>query len=278
MPSKRLVSTAVICLLLGAGTAACGDNKDSDKAAAPATTAAAAATPTATPTPTPTVAKLDTDKLSAQEIKKQAKDALTGASAVKLAGTMVDQDGTMEINLAMDSKGRCTGSMSVPGMGKVEVLRDGTASYMKPDAAFWTAIGGQNGAKAAELFKGRYLTGFDNDPEMKPFTSLCDLSEFSKQIVEGGDTAATSVEKGSAGTTNGVKTFSLKVTNAQGEHGTIDVATEGKPYPLHIETAPGKDGQTKIDLSDFDKPLTVQAPPADNTIDFSKFKDQVKTA
>ncbi|MFJ4191312.1 hypothetical protein [Kitasatospora sp. NPDC089509] len=278
MLSKRLASTAAICLLLGAGTAACGDNKDSDKAAAPAATSAAAAPATPSATPTPTKATLDTDKLTATDIKTQAKDALASATALKLSGTMADTDGKMEINLAMDNKGQCTGTMSMPGMGKVEIIRDGKNIYMKPDTAFWTVIGGPNGAKVAELFKGRYLTGLDKDPQMKSMTSLCDLSDFGKQIVEGGDKAGGTPEKGTAGTTNGVKTFSLKVTNSKGEKGTIYVATEGKPYPVRIETAPGKDGTTQIDLSDFDKPLTVQAPPADNTIDFTKFQEQAKTA
>ncbi|MGA5817335.1 hypothetical protein ACPC54_05680 [Kitasatospora sp. NPDC094028] len=280
MLSKRLVSTAAVCLVLGAGTAACGDNKDGDKAAAPAASAAAtsaAAAPTSAAA-TPAGQKLDTDKLTADEIKKQAKDALASATSVKFAGAMVDADGKMEISLAMDNKGQCTGSMTMPGAGKVEIIRDGKTSYMKPDAQFWTTMGGPNGAQAAELFKGRYLTGFDNDPQMAGMVSLCNLAEFSKQIVEGGDKAGAAPEKGTAGTTNGVPTFSLKVTNSKGEKGTIFVATQGKPYPMEILTEPAKDGQTKIDFSDYDKPLTVQAPPADQTIDFTKFKDQIKKA
>ncbi|KJS55534.1 hypothetical protein VM98_12550 [Streptomyces rubellomurinus subsp. indigoferus] len=273
MLSKRLVSTAAICLVLGAGTAACGDNKDGDKAAAPA-----AAGTTAAAAPTSAGEKLDTDKLSAQEIKQKAKDALAAATSVKFAGTMVDEDGKMEINLAMDNTGKCTGSMTMPGSGKVDILRDGKTSYMKGDAQFWTSVGGPNGAQVAELLKGRYVMGFDNDPQMAGFLSLCNLADFSKQIVEGGDKAGGAPEKGAAGTTNGVPTFSLKVTNSKGEKGTIFVATQGKPYPVEIQTEPSKDGQTKIDFTDYDKPVTVQTPPADQTMDFSKFKDQMKKA
>ncbi|MGW2373508.1 MULTISPECIES: hypothetical protein [Kitasatospora] len=277
MLSKRLVSTAAICLLLGAGTAACGDNKDSDKAAAPATTAAAAATPTATPTPT--VAKLDTDKLSAQELEQKAKDALAGATALRISGTMADADGKMEMDLSMDKKGQCLGTVTLPGMGKIDIIGDGKASYLKGDPTFLAAMAGQtgdkNGAQVAELLKGRYLTGFDSDPQMKMMTSFCSLSDFSKQIVDGKTDKA---EKGVAGNVNGVKTFSLKVTDSSGEQSTLQIATEGKPYLVQVETVSAKDGNTTINFSDFDKPLTVQAPPADNVIDFSKFKAQVKGA
>ncbi|MET8627158.1 hypothetical protein ABZW30_25935 [Kitasatospora sp. NPDC004669] len=278
MLSKRLVSTAAVCLLLGAGTAACGDNKDADKAAAPAPAATtAAATPTATPTPT--AAALDTDKLSAQEIEKKTKDALAAATAFKMSGTIADEGGNMDMDLAMDNKGQCKGTMSLPGMGKVEIINDGKASYLKGDSAFWTAIssknGGKDGGKVAEFLKGRYLTGFDSDPQMKMMTSFCSLTDFSKQITDGKTKKA---EKGAPGNINGLKTFSLKVTDDSGEQSTLHIATEGKPYPVRIETDSAKDGKTTINLTDFDKPLTVQTPPADNTIDFSKFKDQVKAA
>ncbi|RKT16511.1 hypothetical protein BX285_0850 [Streptomyces sp. 1114.5] len=266
MLSKRLVSTAAICLVLAAGTAACGDNKgggtsdaktDGGKAAAPQ--------------------KLDTDKLSAQDIEKQAKDALASATSLKMSGTIASDDGKMQMNLTLDNKSQCTGTMTMPGMGSFEIISDGKTSYVKPDKEFWTNMGGPNGAKAAELFKGRYLTGFESDPSMSSLTSVCNLADFSKKITED-DNKSSKVEKGTAGNVNGVKTFSLKATDDKGEVSTISVATEGKPYPVRIEHTGAKDGNGQIDFSDFDKPLTIQAPSADNTIDFTKFKDQIKTA
>ncbi|MEU1286513.1 hypothetical protein [Kitasatospora sp. NPDC005856] len=262
MLSKRLVSTAAICLVLAAGTAACGSTKSDGKAG----DAKAA-----------TTQKLDTDKLSAQEISKQAKDALASATSLKMAGTINTGEGTMELNLALDNKSQCTGTMAMPGMGKFEIISDGKTSYVKPDKDFWTNVGGPNGAKAAELFKGRYLTGFENDPSMGSLTSVCNLAEFSKKITED-KSSNEKMEKGAAGNVNGVKTFSLKVTDSDNEVTTLHVATEGKPYPVQIEHTGAKDGNGKIDFSDFDKPLTIQAPSADNTVDFTKFQAQLKGA
>ncbi|MFD5467824.1 hypothetical protein ACFWIQ_34180 [Kitasatospora sp. NPDC127059] len=272
MLSKRLVSTAAICLLLGAGTAACGDNKDSDKAAAPATTAAAAATPTATATPT--VAKLDTDNLTAQEIEKKAKDALAGATSLKIAGKMASDDGEMTIDMVMDSTGQCQGSMAMPGMGSFEIISDGKQYFLKPDTQFWKTFGGPKGDAVAELFKGRYLTGFQNDPKMKDLTDFCKLSDASKQMLDDGSSTPT---KGSAGTVNGLKTFSLKEKDDKGEESLLHIATEGKFYPVRLEKTTGSD-KGRIDFSDFDKPVTIQAPSADNVIDYTKFQDKVKSA
>ncbi|MEU6231618.1 hypothetical protein [Kitasatospora sp. NPDC047058] len=260
MLSKRVATTAAICLLLAAGTAACGDNKGSDKSAAAS------------------VPKLDTDKLSAQEIEKQAKDALAGAASVKIAGNMVTEDGKTAINLSLDTKGQCTGSMGVPGMGSFEIISDGKTSYIKPDKEFWKAFGGPKGEQAGELFKGRYLTGFDNDPQMKALSSVCNLAEFSKKITED-DGSKSDVKKGAAANVNGVKTFTLTTTDDKGEQSTIHVATEGKFYPVRIEKAAGTGKESgQIDFTDYDKPLTVQAPSADNVIDFAKFKQQLQGA
>ncbi|MQS12934.1 hypothetical protein F7Q99_11675 [Streptomyces kaniharaensis] len=263
MLSKRLAGSAAICLLLAGGATACGDNKDTGNDTAAASSAAAT--------------KLDTDKLSAQDIQKQTKDALASATSVKLKGTVAADDGAMEFDLAMDTKKQCTGTVTNPAVGKVEIISDGKTSYLKPEAKFWTAIfGPEAGAKATELFKGRYLTGFDSDPKMQSLASACDLAALTKNFVEGG--ANSKLEKGSAGDVNGVKTFGIKATNDKGGQSVIHVATEGKPYPMRIEKTSAKSGTGKVDLTDYDKPITVQAPPADNTIDFAKFKDQIKTA
>ncbi|MEU4117613.1 hypothetical protein AB0F71_24315 [Kitasatospora sp. NPDC028055] len=275
MLSKRLVSTATICLLLGAGTAACGDNKDSDKAAAPAaTTAAAAATPTATPTPTPTVAKLDTDKLTAQEIEKQARQALAAATSLKIAGKIPTDDGVMTMNMAMDTKGNCQGTMAMPGVGSFELISDGKQSFIKPDTQFWKTFSGPKGDAVAELFKGRYLTGFDGDPKMKPMMDFCKLTWASDMLQ---DDAGSTPTKGSAGTVNGVKTFSLKEKDDKGEESLLHIATEGKFYPVRMEKTTGAD-KGQIDFTDYDKPVTLQIPSPDNVIDYTKFQDKVKGA
>ncbi|MFD7454320.1 hypothetical protein [Kitasatospora sp. NPDC059827] len=275
MLSKRLASTAAICLLLGAGTAACGDNKGADKAAAPAaTTAVAAATPTATPTPTPTVAKLDTDKLTAEEIEKKAKDALAGATSLRISGKMASDDGEMTINMVMDSKGECQGSMAMPGMGSFELLSDGKQYFLKPDAQFWKTFGGPKGDAVAEVFKGRYLTGFQDDPKMKDLTDFCKLTDASNQMLDDGSSAST---KGSAGTVNGVKTFSLRQKDDKGEESLLHIATEGKFYPVRMEKTTGSD-KGQIDFTDYDKPVTIQVPSPDNVIDYTKFEDKVKGA
>ncbi|MFF8770209.1 hypothetical protein [Kitasatospora sp. NPDC015120] len=251
MLSKRLAGTAAICLLLAAGATACGGDKDS-------------------------ATKLDTAKLSAEEIQKKAKDALAGATSVKVVGSISNADEKMTIDLAVDTKGQCKGSVTMPGVGKFELLGDGKQVYLKPDSEFIANVagGGAEGAKAAELLKGRYIAGVQDDPEMKELTTACNLKDLTKSFVEDGK--STDLTKGSAGTVNGAKSFSVKSKNSSGDEMVLHVATEGTPYPLRIEKT-GKGGG-QADFTEIDKPLTVQAPPADQVIDYSKFKSEATPA
>ncbi|MFB6888131.1 hypothetical protein ACFCX4_02305 [Kitasatospora sp. NPDC056327] len=251
MLTKRLAGTVAICLLLAAGATACGDDKASS------------------------AAKLDTDKLSAEEIQKKAKEALAGASSVKVVGEIVNDSAKVALDLAVDTQGQCKGSVTMPGAGRFELLGDGKQVFLKPDSDFVKNVagGGPEAAKAAELLKGRYISGVQNDPEMKELTTVCNLKELSKSFTEDG--GASNITKGSAGTVNGAKTFSVKSKSDGGET-VLHVATEGTPYPLRLEKT-GKDSG-KVDFTEINKPLTVQAPPADQVIDYSVFKSQSKTA
>ncbi|MGW4894312.1 hypothetical protein ACWEQL_18875 [Kitasatospora sp. NPDC004240] len=262
MSSKRLLSTAVICLALAAGTTACGDKGGSTAAGTPA-----AAPTSAKPT-------LDTEKLTAEEIEQKAKDALASAKSVRIKGEItMEEEGTIKIDVALDTKGQCTGSMTMAGLGSFEMISDGTQTWVKPDESFWNGID-EKGA-AAELFKGRYLSGVNDDPQMKQMASVCNLTEFTKQITEPG--SSEKVTKGTAGTVNGLKTFSLNMVDEDGQPGVLHVATEGAFYPVRIEQTGGKE-PGKVDFTDYDKPVEVKAPAPENVVDVSKLKSQFPNA
>lgn len=272
MLSKRLVATALVCATLAVGATACGGDKD-DKAAAgsPAaagTTPAAPSTPSGTPAPT-APAGIDAEKLAVKEIMKQAHAAMTSATSVRVAGELVSEGSKIKMDIALDAKGQCAGTMSMAGTGTFEIVSDGTRVWIKPDAAFWESFGGKNGATAAQLFKGRYLSGLNSDAEIKEMTTFCTIAELSKSFLELDDDAK--VTKGPAGTVNGLKTLTLDSTDTDGEQSTLHIAVEGKPYPLRIEG--GGKGPGRIDFT-YDKPVEVKAPAADNVIDISKFRTQ----
>lgn len=272
MPSKRLVPTAVVCALLALGATACNDDKSGSDTAAAAPAVSAA--PSKSPVPT-----LAVDTLTGKEIEAKAKAAMTALTSLHVKGQIASKDGKISLDLAADKQGNCTGSVGVGGTGKAEILHTGEKTWMKPDAEFWKAIGTKEGgsakevAAATELFKGRYLLipADDTESGASDFAAMCGLIE----ALTSDDSADSKVEKGAAGTTNGFKTFSLTATDADGEKSTLYVATEGKPYLVRMEQTEGSE-PGEMNFSDFDKPLTVTAPPADEVIDMSVFTEKVK--
>ncbi|PBC70786.1 hypothetical protein BX265_5343 [Streptomyces sp. TLI_235] len=268
MLSTRLVRTAAVCAVLAAGATACG-SEGKPAAKAPAAPAPASASPSPVQT-------LDTEKLTAEELSKQAHAAMSALTALKVDGSLTSEGQKITLHLAADKQGNCKGTVSV-GDGQVEVVHNGTGTWIKPDAAFWKKIGSEKGnpkagAMAAELFKGRYLTGGQSDSRIQEVASMCDLI---KGITQDNDEGP--LTKGAAGTVNGVKTFTLLGTDPEdGAKTTLHIATEGKPYLIRMEAAGKEPGQ--MDFSDFDKPVTVQAPPADEVIDYSLFQQKLKTA
>ncbi|WP_051811869.1 hypothetical protein [Kitasatospora sp. MBT63] len=273
MLSKRLAATAVVCSALVLGASGCGP----DKAPAVSAESAAASATSAASKGAGAAGHLDTDKLTAAEIEKQAHDAMASLSSVKVSGNLVAEGQKMKLDLATDTKGNCQGTIAIADLGQIEIIHTGGTSFLKPDAAFWKSIAGgqgnpQAGAMAAELFKGRYLTGAKDDPELAGLADMCDLV---KSMTDSDDTSDGAV-KGAATTVNGVKTFTVVSTDDDGSKTTAYIATEGKPYLVKMSHDGAEPGE--MNFSDFDKPVTVQAPSADNVIDYSQFKAKLTSA
>ncbi|MGK4583534.1 hypothetical protein [Kitasatospora sp. HPMI-4] len=274
MLSKRLVHSAVVCAVLAVGATACGGSKD--KSATPATPASA---PASAASSAGAVSGLAVDTLSGEQIMDKVKAAMSGLAAVKIDGTVVTDDGEMTVHLALDKKKNCAGSVANGGVGKVEILHNEAGTWIKPDDAYWKNIAvkegsPQAGPMLAELFKGRYLTGAQNDENLKGMSDqICGMLEGLAQD----DGIPSKATKGAAGTTNGIKTFSLTVVDDQSGASTLHIATEGQPYIVRMESASASE-PGHLDFSDFNKPITVTAPPAENVIDYSVFQQKLKSA
>ncbi|MDH6115626.1 hypothetical protein P3T36_007243 [Kitasatospora sp. MAP12-15] len=270
LPNRR-VHTAVLCLLLAGGAAACGTSKGSlDKAAAPASslptsTAPASASASASPT-------VDINTLTPTQIEQQSQSAMASLGSVRMAGDITSGGQKITLDLTVDKAQDCSGTFTIGGFGSVKLLHNSAGTWMQPDAAFWQNSAAQQGnAKAgpaiAELLKGRYLTGSQDDPNLKQMTAMCNLIQ---SIADDGSTDDTAPTKVGPTTINGVATQGFKASDT-----TVYVAAQGPLYVIRMETTGDDAGQ--IDFSDFNTPLVVQAPPADQVIDYSVFQQKVKS-
>lgn len=277
MRAPRRFRTTVLCLGLALGATACLGKGGPSAAPAPSASSStpspsASSTPSPTPTPSPTETGLAA--LSAEEINQKANEALLKAGSLRIKGLLRDDGETLVVDLALDSKNACSGSIAAASMGRMELVSTGSQRWLKANRVFWeSVIEGEDGKAAADELEGRYLTGFGDDPDMADAFSVCDLKQLTEETIGGGEEAGTSpfLHKGTAGSIRGVKTFS--VTETIGPLRTeMHVADEGIPYPLRVEVTVGTDAPIRLDFTDYNVPLVVKAPPARQVLDLGELE------
>jgi hypothetical protein len=270
MRTTRLIAVAVVCSAGVAGLAGCGGHKSADSARSTASsrpTGSASAKASPAPSKTPGI-----ETLTAEQIYERSKNALRDASSLKMTFDGTSDKEHIFGHLALDRKGNCVGDIGMGSTGHFEIIKKGAKVWMKPDTAFWKTMGGKNGAAAAELFKGRYLTGPMSDSNLAGMSSFCSLDDMLKDIDEPDPTEK--VTKGSLTTVDGVPAITLHDVTSDSS-GDFYVATEGVPYILKADMTED-DGPVLMTFSDFDAPVKAVAPPADEVIDMTKLKNLQK--
>ncbi|MFF9499186.1 hypothetical protein [Streptomyces sp. NPDC014656] len=241
--NRKLWATAAICLTVVAGVTGCG--KGDDKPADPFA------------------------GLSADDIADKAIEATKNVTALRVKGSFADEGETMTVDMAVDDKNNCKGSMENPKGGKAEIIGTGDAAYMKGDDAFWKSTMGGEDSSAEEtgaistLLKGRWMKTPAGDESPAAF---CDLKSITKDMDE--DTPRKGLTREADADVDGTPVAVLKgKPEKDGETPTFYVAKDSaKPYILRVVTTGGDEPGT-VDLSDFDKPVDAAAPPADQVMD-----------
>ncbi|MFJ5705889.1 MULTISPECIES: hypothetical protein [unclassified Streptomyces] len=244
--NRKLWATATICLAVVAGVSGCG--KGDDKPADPFA------------------------GLSADAIADKAVEATKSATAFRMNGNGTDEGVAMKVDFAVDDKGNCKGSMESGKGGKAEIVGTGGTSYMKGDDAFWKSSSGEEGSSDEEagaistLLKGRWMKMPAGEEGPGAF---CDLKSITKDMDE--DTPRKGMTREADADVDGTPAVVLKgKADSKGETSTLYVAKDSaKPYILRVVTTGGDEPGT-VTLADYDKPVTVTAPPADQVVDMEQ--------
>ncbi|MEV7021630.1 hypothetical protein [Kitasatospora sp. NPDC093558] len=189
------------------------------------------------------------------------------AASVKITGSEVESGDRTSFVLSVAANGDCTGTFDFGDSGKAEVLVSHGQALFKEDDRLLAKVGGD---KAVAAGRGRWLRVKPGDAQEK-VTSFCDLK--STPVFGNGDWYRNVVSDG-ATTVNGQKVVSvLAISQADGAFDGY-VATDGSAHPVRIETSKvdgATDGLT-MDFSDYDAPVTVNLPAADQIIDLDSLK------
>ena len=196
------------------------------------------------------------------EILRAADDAFRTAGSVRVKGNGTTGGSTFALDMRIKGGGGGKGTVTVEH-NQVELLRIGKDAYLKADADFWTQQTGD--PAAAELLKGKYLKAAGDAPKLQSVLLFTDAGTFADKLFK----ADGAVTKGEQRTVAGVPTLGVTYT-ASKEKVTVYVATTGKPYPMQLSTT-GDAGETSaLDFTEYDKPLDLQPPPADQVVDTDK--------
>lgn len=210
-----------------------------------------------------------TADLSAAAILQRARAAGAAVSSFTMAFTdtpdPADPDQLpLSAHLSWDRSGHCVGQVSIVGRGSAELLVSGGTTWLKPDARFAQA---EFGPAAAAMLAGKFLKGPNADRHFADVSMTTD--EYQKDLCQAGVVALSipdeddqlSTKLGLA-TMGGVPTVDI-LPNGKGTTDTF-IAAEGTPYVIQS----GKQGG--IAFTDYGRPVAVQLPPADQTVDVSK--------
>ncbi|UXY37302.1 hypothetical protein [Streptomyces albidocamelliae] len=203
--------------------------------------------------------------LSGGQIADRAVKATKGASSLRMKGEVTDDEskGTIKIDLALDKKGECAGTMSMGGQGKADLIKTADTVYMKYDEAFLRAQSkGESKADtdaAVAMLAGKWSKMSLKGQDAKDMASLCDLDS----VLSGmDDTGNGTTARGRTTESEGTPVITLHEKDGKDRY-TAYVATEGKPYLVRIDKTSGSDGPQHLSFTDYGKPVPAQKPAGD---------------
>lgn len=204
------------------------------------------------------------DGLTGGEIAERALAATSGASSLRMTGDVPDDEsgGTIRIDMALDKRGECAGTMSMNGQGKADLVKTGGTLYMRYDETFLRAQSEGSSKEETDgvvaMLAGKWTKMSATGSDAKDIAGFCDLDTVLADFKDSGSGADSGVTRGGSTTVGG--TSAVVVTEKDGKDTyTMYVADAGKPYLLRLVSKSAKDPGT-ITFSDYDQPVAAQKP------------------
>ncbi|MEU0648500.1 hypothetical protein [Streptomyces umbrinus] len=192
------------------------------------------------------------------EIADQAVKATSNASSLRMKGDIQDDGSRVGLDMALDRKGECAGTMSANGEGKADLVKTGDTLYMKYDEKFLRAQ--SDGASKEEtdgvvaMLADKWTKMSATGSDAKDIASFCDLDTVLADFQDVNSDAT----RGKTTTVDGTPAIVLHEKDGKDAY-TLYVATEGKPYLLKVVSKSADDPGT-VTFGDFDTPVPAEKP------------------
>ena len=225
--------------------------------APPAATSTASSASSSSTTATSAPAGNGVAALPVNELFAHTRAALAAASTVHVAADVGAGADRTVITASVRGNQGATGTVKL-GAATMGFLRLGNTVYLHADEANWRTFGAD--PDGAALLAGKYVIMPDNGKDLGPlveFTSMRGLAAFFT-TPPGTPRVAVDWPKATVRGQQAIRIGDLT-------EGAIFVATVGPPYPLRLQSTNPKD-RSLIDLSDYNRPVTLTKPPASQTL------------
>lgn len=241
----RAASATVLCAALGASLTACNP------------TSSGAASPPSTVTQAPTKPADPLSGFSGSEVTTMAVGNLKRASTVRFTGSMKDSGSTIVVDLTLVRGKGCKGTMQEHGQGSFKLELIGTTVWLNADRRFWMTHGG-NDPNVLAMVANRWIKTSESG-DLGSLAGLCDVNKMLAQSTA----VPANMQKGSVSTLNGQPALQL---SDSGDTASAEVSDTASPELLRVSDPSSADGGT-LNFSDYNAPVTLTPPPAEETID-----------
>ncbi len=188
------------------------------------------------------------DSKSADQVVKDAQQALRGASSYHLAGSIVQNGSTMTMDVKVQGKDTAAGRLDEGGGLAFDFIETGGKLYIRGNSF----IAHFAGAAAASAIGDRWIAAGADDPHFQDAaTAIGGFTDPSGLADSLGSQSGGSFSKNGTTTVNGQTAVVIK-----SKDGTLDVADSSPAYPLHLEG--GSKGH--IDITEYGANFDISAP------------------
>ncbi|UUU33366.1 hypothetical protein JIX56_27885 [Streptomyces sp. CA-210063] len=198
--------------------------------------------------------------LTGGEIADKAVKATSDADSLRMKGEVQDDSagGTVQMDMAMNKKGDCAGTLSMNGEGEAELIKVGDTIYMKYDEAFLRAQSKDAPKEEADLavewLADKWTKTSATAEDSKDIASFCDLDT----VLADFEDVNSDATRGKTTELDGTPAIVLDERDGKDRY-TLYVATEGKPYLLRV-VSKSADEPGDLVFTDYNKPVPAEAP------------------
>ncbi|MDT9595344.1 hypothetical protein RDV89_19810 [Nocardioides zeae] len=193
--------------------------------------------------------------LEATEVVDLGLETLDDAESLRIVGTVEEDGGEVELDVQVDREGSCTGTVGIFG-GQMDVRAVDGQQWVRADAAFYEAISGGDPEAAVIIpqVADRWVIGETTDD----LVEFCDVDALLDEFADG---ELDSAEKGEVVETDAGDALEVLGTSG-GDDVVVQVLVDDPTYAVGF-SGPG----VELTGSDFDEPVEVEEPPADEVVD-----------